>query len=181
MRRYIQNFILSITLLAFSGSLLAQTKGQETIKWYTIEEVEVLSKKEKRKVFIDVYTNWCGWCKNMEKNTFAQQYIVRYINENYYPVKLNAEQKTDIQFRGHTYKFVKQSQVGFNELAAELLKGQMSYPTIVFLDEDLNLIQALQGYRAPDQFEMIMSYFGENNHKKIPWSKYEKTYQPMKR
>lgn len=174
------NFRLFVLLLVFCLSA-ASLMAQEKIKWYTLEQAESLVKKEPRKIFIDVYTSWCGWCKNMEKTTFSQNYIADYLNDNYYPVKLDAEQKKDIIFKNHTYKFVSQSGVGFNELAAELLRGQMAYPTIVFLDEDLNLIQAIQGFRPPDQFEMIMTYFGEDNHKKIPWVKYEKTYQPIKR
>lgn len=178
------NPLLSLILISItfcSTATYAQVKSDNTIHWYTMEQAESLSKKEKRKIFIDVYTTWCGWCKNMEKATFNQQHIARYINENYYAVKLDAEQKNDITFKNKTYRFVTQSGVGFNELAAEFLKGQMSYPTIIFLDEDLNLIQSIPGYRAADQFEMIMTYFGENNYKKMPWTKYEKTYQPMKK
>lgn len=173
-------FIFLFVLTVFSKTY-AQVKGDEGIKWYTIEQAEALSKQNKRKVFIDVFTSWCGWCKNMEKTTFSQQHIIKYINENYYAVKLNAEQRSDINFKSKTYHFVTQSGVGFNELAAELLRGQMSYPTLIFLDEDLNLIQAIPGYRAANQFEMIMTYFGEDNHKKMPWTKYEKTYQPMRK
>ena len=182
MRNYKKSlFILVfITTTCFSNTY-AQVKSDNGIRWYSIEQAEVLSQKEKRKIFIDVYTSWCGWCRNMEKTTFNQQHIAKYINQNYYAVKLDAEQKNDIVFRNKTYKFVTQSGVGFNELAAELLKGQMSYPTIIFLDENLDLIQTIPGYRAADQFEMIMTYFGEDNHKKMPWTKYEKTYQPMKK
>jgi thioredoxin-related protein len=109
------------------------------------------------------------------------QHIIHYINENYYAVKLDAEQRNEIMFKNKIYHFVTQSGVGFNELAAEFLRGQMSYPTIIFLDEDLNTIQVIPGYRDAAQFEKIMTYFGEDNHKKTPWSKYEKMYQPMKR
>ena len=175
------SFILFLFVITSFSKTYAQVKPDDAIRWYTIEQAEALSKKEKRKIFIDVYTSWCGWCKNMEKTTFSQQYIIKYINDNYYPVKLDAEQKSDIIFRSKTYRFVTQSGVGFNELAAELLRGQMSYPTIIFLDEDLNLIQTIPGFRAADQFEMIMTYFGEDNHKKMPWTKYEKTYQAMKK
>ncbi len=182
MKKYIQFsvFIFSVFLTTLI-SAQTQPKGFEKIKWYTIEEAEALSKNEKRKLFIDVYTTWCGWCKNMEKETFSQPYIAEYINANFYPVKLNAEQRNNIPFKGKNYKFVNNGQRGYNELAAELLKGQMGYPTVVFLDESLNLIQAIPGYHAPAQFEMIMTYFGQDNHKKMPWSKYEKSYIPMKR
>ena len=95
-------------------------------------------------------------------------------------VKLDAETRSDITFRNKTYHFVSQSGVGFNELAAEMLQGQMTYPTFVFLDENMNLIQTIQ-YRSPEQFEMIITYFGNNYHNKMPWIKYEKSYTPMKR
>ena len=170
-------FVISLFISICVTDTYAQV---ESIRWYSIEQAETLLKKEKRKIFIDVFTSWCGWCKNMDKATFGQQYIIKYINENYYPVKLDAEQRNDINFKSKTYHFVTQSGVGFNELAAEFLKGQLSYPTIVFLDEDLNLIQAIQGFRPPEQFEKIMTYFGEDNHKKVPWIKYEKAYQPIK-
>jgi thioredoxin-related protein len=175
MRNLNRRIILFLILIGctLSSSIMAQDK----VKWYSLEQAEALNKKERKKIFIDIYTSWCGWCKNMEKATFSQAYIAQYLNNNYYPVKLNAEQHEEIIFKNRTYKFVSQSGVGFNELAAELLRGQMAYPTIVFLDEDLNLIQAIQGYRPPDQFEVIMTYFGEDHHKKTPWQKYEKMYK----
>jgi thioredoxin-related protein len=182
MRNYNKFLLVLIIFVAASISkTYAQVKGEEGIKWYTIEQAEALSKKNKKKIFIDVYTKWCGWCKNMDKTTLSQQHIIRYINENFYAVKLDAEQHSDITFKNKTYHYVTQSGVGFNELAADFLKAQMSYPTIIFLDEDLNTIQAIPGYRESSQFEMIMTYFGEDNHKKMPWTKYEKTYQPMKK
>lgn len=182
MRNY-KGLLLILFFFVMTGltTTYAQVKGDDGIKWYSIEQAEALAKKNKRKIIIDVYASWCGSCKNMEKTTFSQQHIAHYINENYYPVKLDAEQRSDINFKNKTYHFVTQSGVGFNELAAELLKGQMSYPTIIFLDEDLNLIQVIPGYKNASQFEMIMTYFGEDNHKKMPWTKYEKIYQPMKK
>lgn len=171
LKRQIFVFILMISCT------LSSVKAQDKIRWYSLEQAEALHKKEPKKIFINVYTAWCGWCKNMEKATFSQAHIAQYLNNNYYPVKLNAEQREDIMFKNRSYKFVSQSGVGFNELAAELLRGQMAYPTFVFLDENLNLIQAIQGFRPPEQFEVIMTYFGEDHHKKTPWSKYEKSYK----
>jgi thioredoxin-related protein len=101
------------------------------------------------------------------------------LNENYYPVLLNAENKSNIAFNGNTYKFVADPKGGYNELAAFWLKSQMVYPTLVFLDENFNLIQGIGGYRKAAQFEMIMTYFGENHHKSTPWAKYEKNYTPL--
>ena len=53
--------------------------GEGPVNWMSFEEAVEKSKKEKRKIFIDVYTDWCGWCKVMDKNTFSQPVIAKYI------------------------------------------------------------------------------------------------------
>jgi thioredoxin-related protein len=171
MRNYTLPFIILFCIC--TTKIVAQT---ESIHWYTIAEAEQLMKKEKRKIIVDVYTDWCGWCKQMDRTTFADPTTIKVVNQYYYAVKLNAEQKTDIVFNGKTYKYISSGQGGYNEFAAQLLNGQMGYPTIAFLDENFALIQAIQGYRDALQLEVILSYFGENGHKNIPWGKYEKTY-----
>ena len=120
---------------------------------------------------IDCYTDWCGWCKRMDAATFQQPYIAAYLNANYYPVKFNAEQKTDINFKGKTYTFIDNGKRGYHELAAAITKGMLSYPTVAFLDEQMNVIQAIKGYKDPLDFEQIMTYFGGDFHKKMPWEK----------
>lgn len=152
-----------------------------TINWLTWEEALERSKTEPRKIFVDIYTDWCGWCKKMDKNTFQQAYIAKYVNENFYAVKFNAEQETEIEFKDKVYKFVDQAPRGYHELAFAITQGQLSYPTIVFLDEQLEVIQSIPGYRSPEEFEMIMTYFGKNKYKDTPWTIYQKMYEPMTR
>ena len=146
------------------------------INWVTWEEAEKLSKTEKKKIFVDVYTNWCGWCKRMDATTFSKSKIVEYMNENYYCIKFNAESPDPITFNGKTYKFVKTGRRGYHELAAKILNGRMSYPTIVFIDEELEVIQPIPGYRNPEQLETIAAYFATDSYKTIPWATYEKEY-----
>jgi thioredoxin-related protein len=148
-----------------------------TIKWLTVEEALEKSKTEKRKIFVDVYTDWCGWCKHMDSTTFKDAAVVNYINEKYYPVKFNAEQTADIIYKGKTYKLVKQQGGrGYHELAALWLNNRLSYPTTVVLNEDQDLIQPIQGYQDNKKMDAILHYFGTDNHKKTPWEKYEKNY-----
>lgn len=154
-------------------------KSDDGVNWMTWSEVEVALKKEKRKVFVDVYTDWCGWCKRMDKTTFENKEIIKYINKNFYPVKFDAEQKETVTLDGNKYKFIKNGRRGYNQLAADLLKGRLSYPSIVFLNDDLSLIQPIPGYLDANKMEVILTYFAENNHKKTPWTRYEKSYVPM--
>ncbi|MCY7358625.1 MAG: DUF255 domain-containing protein [Rudanella sp.] len=143
--------------------------ADKKIKWMTIEEAFAASQKKPKKIFIDVYTDWCGWCKVMDRNTFTNPVIADYMNENYYSVKLNAEGKEDITLGARTYKTIG----NVHELAATLLKGQMSYPTVVFLNEKLELIQPVPGYQEPRSFHQITTYFAGNHNTKEDFEKFK--------
>jgi len=143
----------------------------------TWEEAIAKNKIEPKKIFIDVYTDWCGWCKKMDKATFQQDDIARYMNEHYYSVKFDAEQKEDIYFKEKNYKYVSQGKRGYHELAAAMLRGKLSYPTVIFLDEGMNMIQPIPGFQNPSNFELIMTYFAEDHFKNTPWKKYTQTYK----
>ena len=161
-------FLLSLfTCISQASSLNAQ------VNWLTWEEAQVRNQSEPRKFIVDVYTQWCGWCKKMDKATFGQSDISSYINSNYYPVKFDAETKSDIQFKNKTYKYVRQGTSGYHELAAEITFGKLSFPTIVFLDEKMNIIQPLTGYKDPESMDKIMKYFAEDYYKTTQWKKYE--------
>jgi len=152
--------------------------AQEQIKWVSFEEALDLHIKENKKLFVDVYTDWCSWCKKMDKTTFMNPVIVEYINRNYLPVKFDAEQKESIQFKGREYTFVRQGRKGYHELAAAITRGQLSYPTYVFLDEELNVIQPVPGYQDELTLEYILNYFGEDFYKSVPWKKFTEDYKP---
>ena len=151
----------------------------ERINWLSWEEAIEKSQTEQKKIVVDIYTDWCGWCKRLDANTFQKEYIARYINEHYYAVKFNAEQRQEIEFKGKIYKFLDQGRRGYHELAAEITRGRLGYPTIVFLNEELEVIQAINGYKGPEDFEKIMTYFAQDYYKKMPWDTYQKTYKPM--
>ena len=147
------------------------------IEWMSIEEAVERSKTEKRKIVIDVYTSWCGWCKRMDQTTFQDQDVIDYINDNYYPVKFDAEIPETIEFNDMEYKFKKSGTRGYHELAAKWLNGRMGYPTTVFLNEDLEVIQPIPGYLSPEKFDVIIHYFGSDSHKTTPWESYERDYK----
>src|SRR5688572_1236536 len=142
---------LVVTLVSMAPKTIDQEEVT-AVKWLTFEEAVEKSKTEKRKIFIDVYTDWCGWCKVMDKNTFSEAKVAKILNEKFYPVKFNAEQREDVVLNGKTYKFVANGNSGYHELAAALLNNQLSYPTVVFLDEKFNMIQPLAGYMKPAEF-----------------------------
>ena len=166
-------YLVFVSILFFSFNLA----GQNNIHWITWNQMVANQKIEKKKVIVDLYTDWCGWCKKMDKTTFKNPVIVNYINKNFYAVKFNAEQKEDINFDGHIYKFVGSGRRGYHELAAALSQNRLSYPTYVFLDEDIKLLQVIPGYQQADMFEYIINYFGGGFYKNVPWAKFEKEFE----
>lgn len=184
-----KRLVLLFAAFAIAAGAYAQrldpVTGQETpgaadkasIEWLTFEQAVERMEKEPRKIMIDVYTDWCGWCKKMDASTMVDPTIVQIIGEQYYAVKMDGEYKKDIEFKGRTYKFVAQGRRGYHELPAELMAGKMSYPTLVFLDEDFGIIQPLPGFQQARQLEPILSYFGGDFYKNTAWDQFSKAYQ----
>jgi thioredoxin-related protein len=161
-----------------TGKKVAPLKAAEPVKinWMTIEQAIEKNKTEKRKIYIDVYTGWCGWCKHMDSTTFINPAVAQYMNDHYYAVKFNAEQQQDINFLDKTYRFKRDGARGYHELAIEWLNNRLSFPTSVFLDENMNKIQPLGGYLDAAKLEAILNYFGTDSHKTIPWETYERKF-----
>ena len=115
------------------------------VQWMSWDEMIKAQKKEARPVFIDVYTDWCGWCKVMDRETFAKAEVYEVLNRDFYSVKFDAEQREDIKVGSKTYSYVAQGR-GYHELAATLLNRQLSYPTVVFLDNIDGLASAITAH-----------------------------------
>jgi thioredoxin-related protein len=113
----------------------------------------------------------------MDQETFAHPVIAKYINENYYAVKLNAESRDSIFFNGNNFKYMEQGNRGYQELAVGFLNGQMSFPSIAYLNEDLQLLGAVPGYKTPEAIEPLLNYIVENKFTSQSLEDYQKTFQ----
>ena len=148
------------------------TSTEEGLKWYSWEEAVAASKKDGKKVMVDVYTDWCGWCKRMDKTTFSNDEVSAYLAKNFYAVKLDAEQKEDIVYDGHTFSFQPSGRRGAHQLAIQLLNGRMSYPSIVYLNEDFEIITASPGYKTPEGIMNELTFIAEEHYKDTSWQEF---------
>ncbi len=161
----------SILLFSLGTSLQAQS-----VDWISWEKAVELTENEAnpKKIFVDVYTDWCGWCKKMDKDTFQNPEVAAYMQENFYMVKFDAEGKDPVEFQGKTFNYVPSGRRGYHELAAALLQGRLSYPTVVFLDEKMNMLSPVPGYQKAKPFLKIAKYFGDDIYKTKDWKAYDK-------
>jgi len=144
------------------------TVSAQEINWVTLEEAVELQKKNPKKIMMDMYTVWCGPCKMLDRNTFKNKDVAKYVNKHYYAVKFNAEGNEELTFKGKKYgnprydpAKAKRRNSG-HELARYF--SIRSYPTIVFLDEKAEFIAPIIGYKKPQQLELYLKMFKKDEH-----------------
>ncbi len=160
-------------------------KAQNQIQWYGFEEALKMNNTRAqqglpaKKIFIDVYTDWCGWCKRMDATTFSHPEIAKYMSLNYINVKLNAERTDTVRINNQI--FVNQAaptgRRGTHDLAAVLLRGQMSYPSYTIIDESGKQLDVIAGYKDAKTFELIIHFIGDDAYKTTSFEEYSKTFQ----
>lgn len=141
-------------LLVFVFTLIGIAAQAQEIKWMTFNEAIAAQKKDPKPIFMDAYTDWCGPCKMLDKNTFTDPNVIEHINKNYYAVKFNAEGNEEISYKGKNF-----SNPGFNENR----KGRNAtheftmflripgYPSMVIFNEQSEVSNVIVGYNAPTQ------------------------------
>jgi thioredoxin-related protein len=151
-------FFFSLSLiLTLNMSRTAQ--AQEQIQWMKFEEAIAANAKSPKMILVDVYTDWCGWCKKMDKDTFTDSRVIAHFQKNFYAVKLNAEDTNrKFPFMGKTFTEA--------EMAASMRVN--SYPNFVVIEPGLQNIAQLPGYREPEAFLAGITELIEKAFKKTP-------------
>jgi thioredoxin-related protein len=169
-------FILFLIVSLFIGTT---SIAQDKIQWMDIEAAQEANKKEPRKFIVDVYTDWCGWCKKMDAGAFSNPVIIAYINEHFYAVKLNAESKKNIVFKGTTYVNPNPDKPRPTHEIASIaaVDGRLGFPTIVYIDENLNLLSQVPGYLDAKGLEPIIHFFADEAYKTVSYEEYQSTFQ----
>ncbi|HVN57985.1 MAG TPA: DUF255 domain-containing protein [Bacteroidales bacterium] len=166
----------SFLLVAFALICFTVSAQNTRVKWYTIEEAEKLSKSSPRPLLVDTFTEWCGWCKRLDADTFTNPVIIDILNSKFYPVKFNAEGKDPVQFVGKT--FINDGKSGpSHQLAIEMLRGQMSYPNLVFFNDKTQLITNVPGYKTPKELEVILQYMADKAYETTKFADFQQSFK----
>jgi thioredoxin-related protein len=155
--RNVFSFIFLLVVVSFSLSFSPSDK--EKINWISMQQLNDAYAKNPKPILIDIYTSWCGWCKEMDRTTYKNDKLAAYVNQHYYAVKFDAESRESITFNNKQYKY--NTQYKTNDLAIFLTGGQLSYPTTVFMSGTNTQPAPIPGYMKPKEMEGPIKYFGE--------------------
>ena len=175
----ILKLLILLILVHITPLLLAQSKVQtsDEINWLSFQQAIEMNKVHPKKIFIDMYTEWCGWCKKLDVTTYKDKRVVNYLNEKYYAVRMDAEMKDTILYEGIVFVNPEPTKSrSTHQIAAALMGNKLSYPTLVYLDENRNLLSQVPGYMTADDLMPVLIYFGDNNQSRITWEEFQKTY-----
>ncbi|WP_386409970.1 thioredoxin family protein [Sungkyunkwania multivorans] len=168
--------ILFIVAL-FSGIAMQAQK----VQWMSFEEAVAAQEKEPKKIIMDVYTNWCGPCKMLDKKTLQNKDVAAYISEHYYAVKFNGEGKDAVTYKGNEFTNPDYDPERSNRRnSAHQFTSYLQvrgYPTLVFFDENADLIAPLTGYLQPNQLELYLKLFKDDKHKELKTREAFEEYQ----
>mgnify|MGYP001246046164 FL=1 len=170
-------FSVSIITIAKAKNRIETTsEGDAKVKWTTIDKALAETKANNKKfIIVDLYTDWCGWCKKMDENTFTDAGVIALINTDFTIAKFNAETADVVMFNGKSYNFTKTGARGANQLAMELgsVGGKLGYPTLVVLDADGKKLQAFPGYKDVETLTIILKYFQSGSYKTMDFQQFQ--------
>jgi thioredoxin-related protein len=148
--------VFAIVLFLISGAVCAQTNG--------FNDALKTAKDEDKRVIVDIYTDWCGWCKKMDSEVYGKKDIKEIVEENFVFVKLNAESSNKVKYNG--------KEITEADLAVQF--QATGYPTTIFLEPDGKVIEYkynkepmnfLPGYIKASDYKKILIFIANGRYK----------------
>lgn len=160
-----------------SENTYVESTENSAVNWISFDEAYIKCKKNPRPILVDVYTKWCGPCKMMSSQTFNHPQIAKYINDNFYAVKFDAESKDSVKFDKYVFTSTDMSNPKApHQFAASILDNQLAYPSIVFLNNQIQRLDIIKGFMPPQNFEPVLTYYGSGDYQKTKWEVYQKEF-----
>jgi thioredoxin-related protein len=142
----------------------ARSSSDQGLAWRDFGRGLSEAKAQRKRILVDVYTDWCGWCKRMDRDTYSEPEVQKYLSRTFVPVRLNAEAPTRVGYKGNEYSY-RQLASGFRVTG---------YPTALFLESDGTHIVSAPGYMKATDFLSVLRFIGDGHYKNQDFQQYMK-------
>jgi len=166
LRNLVLLIVISITFVACAKT----GSGERSFELFTMAKAQKMAEAEQKKIIVDVYTDWCTWCKKLEREVYTDARIGDVVNEYFYVVRINAESEEEIIFNGRKIKM--------SELSSSF--GVKTYPSTVFIDSNGQTIGQQSGYMEVEVFEKLLAYVGSSAYKNLQFDDFSVNSLPFK-
>ena len=167
-------YVLIFFLFSFSVVKVTPT-SHEKLDWLNMEDLPTKMKEAPKPVLIDLYTNWCGWCKVMDDKTYRNEKVVAYIKDHFYAVKLDAQSKQVVDWKNRSFSYNPGYQV--NDFALFVTAGNPGFPTTVIVPDEKSPPLAVPGYLDAEEMEPVLKYFGEGAYRTESYSEFKSNFK----
>lgn len=118
-----------------------------------------------RPILVDVYTDWCGWCKRMDRDVYSRADVRNYLSKKFVTIKLDAESSDLASFEDRSMT-----------LGAIAQRFKVSgYPTTIFLRAQGEHLVNVPGYVPAERFMLMLEYIGDDHiGRGVKWTEFEK-------
>lgn len=169
-----KNYLLLI-FTVFGLTFKAQNENG-LVNWLSLKEAQEKNKTQQKPFLIDIYTDWCGWCKHMMKTTYSNPNIASYVNQHFYPVKFNAETKDTIEYNEKKYLPTSKEPKTPHQLAIKFLGSSLSYPSTLFVTNNYEYNLLTQGFLEEKKIEPVLVYMVENVFKTTQYEDFSERF-----
>lgn len=150
--------VIGMSLNSFMINSEIEVSAEGGVNWITdFADLEAKMKTEPRPIMYDIHTTWCGPCQQMKKKVFTNEKVIKYLNENYYAVYLDAERQDQVTFRGKTHEIIRTRRGYYNKIADYVTNNQTeAYPTIAIMNRDYKVKYAEAGYHTVSNLMYVL-------------------------
>ncbi len=158
-------------IISFLSSCSDRVGGEREFDYYTMAKAQKLAESNDKKIIVDVYTDWCTYCKKLENEVYPDDRIGQVVNEYFYVVRVNAESDEEIVYNGRKIKM--------SDFA--ILLGVSTYPSTVFIDKKGTTIGQQSGYMEVDVFEKLLAFVGSSAYRTMQFDEFSVNSLPFRK
>lgn len=157
MRGLAYSLMVSLALIMLSASWVGSIP--QGLQNHSFADLDSLMARDQRPVAVFLHAEWCKFCKNMEQTTFSDEKVIEQLNNKYYFISFDGEQKEDVTFQNHVFRYQpKGRNTGTHELAVALgtVEGELTYPTLAILNPDYEIVFQYNAFLTAKELSRVL-------------------------